>query len=104
MASLTSIKPFGQVHIPKSSEGKLTAYYEASKWADLEKAWRITMYLTEPATSKPVEMTSVTLLVNLREHNSTTIIEDKLDTAILSESLLKKDWMRPEEDEAWRSL
>lgn len=104
MASLKRIKPFGHVHIPTSSEGKLTAYYEAAKWADLAKAWRISMYLTEPATAKPVEMTSITLLVNIRDYNRATIVEDKLDTAILSESLLKKDWMRPEEDEAWRSL
>lgn len=62
------------------------------------------MYLTEPATSRPVEMTSITLLVNVRDHNRAKTIEDKLDTAILSESLLKKDWMRPEEDKAWRNL
>lgn len=29
---------------------------------------------------------------------------ETLDTAIASESALKKDWLRPEEDEAWRSL
>lgn len=28
----------------------------------------------------------------------------RLDTAIASESALKKDWLRPEEDEAWQSL
>lgn len=32
------------------------------------------------------------------------IIREKLDTAVASESSLKKDWLRPEEDEAWRSL
>ena len=26
------------------------------------------------------------------------------ETAILSESLLAKDWLKPEEDEAWRNL
>jgi hypothetical protein len=26
------------------------------------------------------------------------------DTALASESSLKKDWLRPEEDEAWQSL
>lgn len=30
--------------------------------------------------------------------------EGELDTAVLSESSLKKDWMRPEEDEAWKNL
>lgn len=32
------------------------------------------------------------------------IIKEKFDTAIASESSLKKDWLRPEEDEAWQSL
>lgn len=32
------------------------------------------------------------------------IIREKLDTAIASESSLKKDWLLPEEDEAWQSL
>ena len=27
-----------------------------------------------------------------------------LETSILSESSLKKDWLRPEEDEAWQDL
>ena len=34
----------------------------------------------------------------------TKIIKEKLDITIVSESSLKKDWLRPEEDEAWRSL
>jgi len=28
----------------------------------------------------------------------------KLATALASESILKKDWLLPEEDEAWRDL
>lgn len=32
------------------------------------------------------------------------IIYDKLGTALASESSLKKDWLRPEEDEAWQNL
>jgi hypothetical protein len=32
------------------------------------------------------------------------ITKEMLDTAIASESSLKKDWLRPEEDEAWQSL
>lgn len=31
-------------------------------------------------------------------------IKERLDTALASESSLKKDWLRPEEDEAWRYL
>jgi hypothetical protein len=34
----------------------------------------------------------------------TRIIKERLDTAIASESSLRKDWMKPEEDEAWQSL
>jgi hypothetical protein len=32
------------------------------------------------------------------------IVADKLCTAFASESSLKKDWLRPEEDEAWQNL
>ncbi len=32
------------------------------------------------------------------------IFKQRLDTAIASESSLKKDWLKPEEDEAWRNL
>jgi hypothetical protein len=32
------------------------------------------------------------------------IIREKLDTSIASESSLRKDWLLPEEDEAWQSL
>ncbi|MBI4654363.1 MAG: DUF2281 domain-containing protein [Nitrospirae bacterium] len=34
----------------------------------------------------------------------TKITKERLDTAIASESTLKKDWLRPEEDEAWQTL
>ena len=36
----------------------------------------------------------------LKEKNKT----DRLETVIASESALKKDWLKPEEDEAWRDL
>jgi len=29
---------------------------------------------------------------------------EKIDNAIMSQSSLDKDWLRPEEDEAWRNL
>ncbi len=32
------------------------------------------------------------------------IIRERCDTAIASESSLKKDWLNPEEDEAWQNL
>jgi hypothetical protein len=31
-------------------------------------------------------------------------LEESLDLALASESALAKDWLRPEEDEAWRDL
>ena len=34
----------------------------------------------------------------------TRAAQEKLDTALLSETALGKDWLRPEEDEAWRDL
>ena len=30
--------------------------------------------------------------------------KQKLETALMSESSLKKDWLQPEEDEAWQDL
>jgi len=32
------------------------------------------------------------------------IIKEKLDITIASESSLKKDWLKPEEDEAWQII
>ncbi len=32
------------------------------------------------------------------------LIKDNMETAIVSESSLKKDWSRSEEDEAWQNL
>lgn len=34
----------------------------------------------------------------------TKILREKLEIAIMSESSLGKNWMNPEEDEAWQSL
>ena len=31
-------------------------------------------------------------------------IREKLDTALMSESSLEKDWLKPEEDAAWQNL
>ena len=31
-------------------------------------------------------------------------VRDKLYIAVMSESSLRKDWLNPEEDEAWQSL
>ena len=34
----------------------------------------------------------------------TKIVREKLEIAVASESSLKKDWLKPEEDEAWQDL
>lgn len=34
----------------------------------------------------------------------TKATRERLGTALLSESSLQKDWLRPEEDEVWRDL
>ncbi|HCJ67528.1 MAG TPA: DUF2281 domain-containing protein [Elusimicrobia bacterium] len=34
----------------------------------------------------------------------TKIIKEKIDTAIASESSLRKDWLKSEENEAWQDL
>jgi hypothetical protein len=31
-------------------------------------------------------------------------LEESLELAFATETVLKKDWLRPEEDEAWRDL
>ncbi len=32
------------------------------------------------------------------------IVREKLEIAIMSESSLSKDWLKPEEEEAWQNL
>jgi hypothetical protein len=34
----------------------------------------------------------------------TKVVKERLDTALASESSLMKDWLKPEEDEAWQNL
>ncbi len=34
----------------------------------------------------------------------TKIIKERIETAIASETSLKKDWLQPKEDEAWKDL
>ncbi len=34
----------------------------------------------------------------------TKTVQDKQYTAVMSESSLRKDWLSPEEDEAWQNL
>ena len=65
------------------------------------------------------DVTKVELIVNEIEQVPESLLEEildfirflkikdrtnKLETMIASESSLKRDWMRPEEDESWRDL
>lgn len=34
----------------------------------------------------------------------TKMTKERIDTAVASESSLEKDWLKPEEDEAWQNL
>jgi hypothetical protein len=34
----------------------------------------------------------------------TKVIKERMNIAIASESSLKKDWLKPEEEEAWQNL
>lgn len=43
-------------------------------------------------------------ILNYLRFLKTKLAQQQLETAIESESALKKDWLRPEEDEAWQSL
>ena len=38
------------------------------------------------------------------EYLKLKVSKDKLETTLLSELALKKDWLLPEEDEAWKNL
>jgi len=65
------------------------------------------------------DVTKVELIVNEIEQVPESFLEEildfirflkikaktnKLETMIASESALKRDWLRPEEDKAWRDL
>jgi len=34
----------------------------------------------------------------------TKVVKERMNIAIVSESSLKNDWLKPEEDEAWQNL
>jgi hypothetical protein len=43
-------------------------------------------------------------LINYVQFLKAKLAHDKLETMILSESALKKDWLKAEEEEAWQDL
>jgi len=54
-----------------------------------------------------IEQTPESLLdevLNYLRFLKTKRAHERLDTAVACESALKKDWLRPEEDNAWQSL
>ena len=40
----------------------------------------------------------------IRSLEEERVFKEKIGTAIASETSLKKDWLRPEEDKAWKDL
>ena len=43
-------------------------------------------------------------VLNFIEYLKLKVSKDKLEATLLSELALKKDWLLPEEDEAWKNL
>jgi len=43
-------------------------------------------------------------LLNYIQYLKSKAAKEKYDLALVSESSLRKDWLRPEEDEAWNDL
>jgi len=43
-------------------------------------------------------------VLNFIRFLKTRVAQERLETALLSETALQKAWLRPEEDEAWRDL
>ena len=43
-------------------------------------------------------------VLDFMRYLETRATEDRMNTALAAESALRKDWLRPEEDEAWRDL
>ncbi|MEN4018765.1 MAG: DUF2281 domain-containing protein [Methanobacterium sp.] len=46
----------------------------------------------------------LTELLDFIRFLETKALEEVIETTIASETSLKKDWLRPEEDEAWQDL
>lgn len=53
-------------------------------------------YIPEPLLNEILEF--------IQFLKSKHLSQEKLETALLSESSLQKDWLTPEEDEAWQHL
>jgi hypothetical protein len=62
---------------------------------------------TKDIIIREIEQTSETILEELLDFLLFLKLKhqhEKLDTCVLSESSLVKDWLRPEEDKAWQDL
>jgi len=46
----------------------------------------------------------LTEVLNFVQFLKAKIVHEKIDIAIISESSLSEDWLKPEEDEAWQIL
>lgn len=43
-------------------------------------------------------------MIDFIQFLKTKIIKERIETAIASETSLKKEWLQPKEDEAWKNL
>ena len=43
-------------------------------------------------------------ILNFIDSLKTRIVKERMESLITSESSLKKDWLKPEEDKAWQDL
>jgi hypothetical protein len=70
----------------------------------LEKAISKLSELSEIEQEKIAQMIMITIENKTKLVNFRDTLEEISETALLSESSLAKDWLKPEEDEAWKNL
>jgi hypothetical protein len=65
------------------------------------------IYLNKELLFKEIEKLPENLkdeLLDYIQYLKSKAAKEKYDLALISESSLQKDWLRPEEDEAWNDL
>ena len=55
MPILKEFVPFGKINIPPLSDEDLTSHYENISWHELNKYWKISMYITIPNSDEPID-------------------------------------------------
>ncbi len=67
----------------------------------LELPLDVETQIAEEAAQKGMPLSDYLMTIIQERHSS---LSEGLETYLLSESALAKDWLRPEEDEAWQHL